>query len=74
MPLLDFLTDSRFVGPAFAEGDWSAWRTFLAALRGEPMSHVDAQAALVRRDLVASRDLALLPKLREWFRARRAAS
>jgi hypothetical protein len=36
--LLDALSDPQLFAPAFQEGDWSAWRAFLAAVSGLAMS------------------------------------
>lgn len=35
--ILDLMSDERWLGRAFASGDWSAWRAFLAAVFGLPM-------------------------------------
>jgi hypothetical protein len=36
--ILDALSDPQLFAPAFADGDWSTWRAFLAAVGGLPMS------------------------------------
>ncbi len=38
--ILDVMADPKLLGPHFADGDWSAWRAFLAAAFGLPLDEV----------------------------------